>query len=154
MRANIVGLSVSSQGGVPKLPVNRLSVLKNGCLGDKQKDLKYHGGPNRAVCILQNNVIENLRSRGHPISPGSTGENMLIGGTEIGELRPGTILRSKNIELEITSAASPCKTISDSFKNGEFVLISDKKYPFFTRWYAKVLAEGDLELGEIIEIIN
>jgi MOSC domain-containing protein YiiM len=67
MIANIVGLSVSAQGGVPKSPVEKLTILTNGCIGDKQNDLKHHGGPERAVCIFQENIIEQLRSDGHPI---------------------------------------------------------------------------------------
>ena len=154
MVAKIVGLFVSPQGGVPKHPVDSLSILTKGCLGDKQNDLKHHGGPSRAVCIFQDNIVALLENSGHPIKPGSTGENILISGTEIGELKPGTILKNRNVELKITTAATPCKTISASFTNGEFILISDKKYPYFTRWYAKVISEGEISLGENMEIIN
>jgi len=153
MSARVIGLFVS-QGGVPKLPVDTLSVTITGCLGDKQNDLKHHGGPDKAVCILQNCVIENLQSKGHPIIPGSTGENLLLDGCDIGEIYPGSIIKFEQLEIEITQDAPPCKTISNSFTDGNFNLISHRKYPQFTRWYGKVIKEGKLNIDEEFEIIN
>ena len=153
MSARVIGLYVS-QGGVPKLPVDSLHITKNGCLGDKQNDLKHHGGPNKAVCILQNCIIEDLQSKGHPIKPGSTGENILLDGCQIGEIYPGVIIKFRDLEIEITQDAPPCKTISKSFSESEFNLISHKKYPNFTRWYGKVIKEGNLSIEESFEVIN
>ena len=153
MSARVIGLFVS-QGGVPKLPVDALSVTMTGCLGDKQNDLKHHGGPDKAICILQNCIIENLQSKGHPIIPGSTGENLLLDGCEVGEIYPGSIITFEQLEIEITQDAPPCKTISNSFTDGNFNLISHRKYPQFTRWYGKVIKEGKLILDEEFEIIN
>lgn len=153
MSARVIGLFVS-QGGVPKLPVDTLSVTITGCLGDKQNDLKHHGGPDKAICILQNCIIENLQSKGHPIIPGSTGENLLLDGCEVGEIYPGSIIKFEQLEIEITQDAPPCKTISNSFTDGNFNLISHRKYPQFTRWYGKVIKEGKLILDEEFEIIN
>lgn len=153
MSARVIGLFVS-QGGVPKLPVDTLSVTITGCLGDKQNDLKHHGGPDKAVCILQNCIIENLQSKGHPIIPGSTGENLLLDGCDIGEIYPGSIIKFEQLEIEITQDAPPCKTISNSFTDGNFNLISHRKYPQFTRWYGKVIKEGKLNIDEEFEIIN
>ena len=153
MSARVIGLFVS-QGGVPKLPVDTLSVTITGCLGDKQNDLKHHGGPDKAVCILQNCIIENLQSKGHPIMPGSTGENLLLDGCDIGEIYPGSIIKFEQLEIEITQDAPPCKTISNSFTDGNFNLISHRKYPQFTRWYGKVIKEGKLNIDDEFEIIN
>tara|TARA_B100000003_G_C10883458_1_gene352127 strand:- start:644 stop:1105 length:462 start_codon:yes stop_codon:yes gene_type:complete len=153
MSARVIGLFVS-QGGVPKLPVDTLSVTITGCLGDKQNDLKHHGGPDKAVCILQNCIMEDLQSKGHPIIPGSTGENLLLDGCEVGEIYPGSIIKFEQLEIEITQDAPPCKTISNSFTDGNFNLISHRKYPQFTRWYGKVIKEGKLNVDEEFEIIN
>ncbi|RJU81407.1 MAG: MOSC domain-containing protein [Candidatus Poseidoniales archaeon] len=153
MKASILGLFVS-QGGVPKLPVDSLFIEQTGCFGDKQNDLKHHGGEDKAVCLIQNSIISSLQQDGHPIKPGSTGENILIGGSEVGEISPGTIIKFNELEIEITQDAPPCKTISQSFNGGEFTLISHKKYPQFTRWYARVLKPGTVSYDEEYEIIN
>jgi len=153
MSARVIGL-FTSQGGVPKLPVDSLIVKKTGCLGDKQNDLKYHGGTNKAVCILQNCIIEDLQNKGHPIVPGSTGENILLDGYEVGEIYSGSIIKFSELEIEITQDAPPCKTISKSFTDGKFNLISHKKFPNYTRWYGKVIREGSLTVEEKFEVIN
>jgi len=153
MKASTLGLFIS-QGGVPKLPVESLFIDKSGCFGDKQNDLKHHGGEDKAVCIIQNSIICDLQSQGHPIKPGSTGENILIGGSDVGQIFPGTKLMFKELEIEITQDAPPCKTISQSFTDGEFTLISHKKFPLFTRWYARVLKSGTVFANEEYEIIN
>jgi len=153
MGAKVTGLHIS-QGGVPKDSVDYIEVKFDGCLGDRQNDLKHHGGENKAICLFQQEIIQQLNESGHPIYPGSTGENILVSGIKIGSLHPGSIIKFANVELEITQDASPCKTISSSFIGGQFNLISNKLYPNFTRWYAKVNREGSISLGESLSIIN
>lgn len=50
-----------SDGGVPKLPVWEASVGKEGLSGDRQRNLKFHGGPDRAVCLYSLELIERLQ---------------------------------------------------------------------------------------------
>jgi MOSC domain-containing protein YiiM len=126
MSAKVTGLHISS-GGVPKVPVNTLSVTLDGCQGDDQDDKKHHGGKNKAICLFQQEILESLSSNGHPISPGSTGENILIEGIEIGSIEVGTCLKIGEIEIVVTQDAPPCKTIRNSFINGEFNKISSSK---------------------------
>ena len=151
--AIVVGLHASN-GGVPKLPVSTLLVTADGCDGDSQNDLKHHGGKDKAVCILQQEIIDKLSDKGHPIGPGTTGENLLINGIQVGMLSVGTRLKIGHCELEITQDAPPCKTIKQSFNDDNFMLISHKKYPNFTRWYAKVISEGEIILGQEVNLTN
>lgn len=151
--AIVVGLHASN-GGVPKLPVDALLVTVDGCDGDYQNDLKHHGGKDKAVCILQQEIIDKLTEKGHPIGPGTTGENLLINGIQVGMLSVGTRLKIGNCELEITQDAPPCKTIKQSFNDDNFMLISHKKFPTFTRWYAKVISEGEIILGQEVNLTN
>ncbi len=153
MLAKVTGLH-TSDGGVPKLPVEMLSITVDGCLGDRQNDLKHHGGRKKAVCILQQEIIDQLNLEGHPISAGTTGENILIQGIRVGDILPGTIVKFPNVELIITQDAPPCKTIKKSFYNDHFNALSHKKYPNITRWYAEVTIEGHIELNDPVEIIN
>ena len=153
MSAKVTGLHISS-GGVPKVPVNTLSVTLDGCQGDDQDDKKHHGGKNKAICLFQQEILESLSSNGHPISPGSTGENILIEGIDIGSIEVGTCLKIGEIEIVVTQDAPPCKTIRNSFINGEFNKISHRKNPNFTRWYASVNVTGTITIGDLVELIN
>lgn len=153
MSAKVTGLHISS-GGVPKTPVYSLSVNNRGCQGDDQADKKHHGGKNKAICLFQQEILDSLSIDGHPISPGTTGENILIEGIDIGKIGIDTCLRIGEVEIIVTQDAPPCKTIRNSFINGEFNKISHRKNPNFTRWYASVTVSGTITIGDLVEVIN
>ena len=71
-----------SGGGVPKKPVERAWVGVLGLEGDAHRENTVHGGPHRAVCLFGIEVIERLQSEGHPVEPGSVGENLTTSGIE------------------------------------------------------------------------
>jgi len=135
----------TSNGGVPKTSIEFAEVTTTGIVGDDQADKKHHGGELRAICILENELLTKLQMEGHPINPGTTGENLLIEGFDIGI---GSIIDIDDVKLEVVSAATPCKTISASFKNGDFSRISHKKYPGQTRWYCKVITTGSISISD------
>ena len=119
-----------SPGGVPKFPLHRVEVTANGVAGDKQKHLEFHGGPDRAVCLFSLEQILSLQAEGHPIFPGSTGENLTVTGLDWPAIGPGTRLRvGASLLLEITSYTTPCKLIASSFGDGDSTRISQKAHP-------------------------
>jgi MOSC domain-containing protein YiiM len=143
-----------SNGGVPKTPVPRARVTREGLEGDHQADRKHHGGPERAVSLFSIEIIERLRAQGHPIAPGTTGENLTIEGLEWTTLNPGARLRfTGGVELEIASYANPCATIRESFADLDSKRIKQDLHPGESRLYARVIAPGEIEAGERIERI-
>ena len=60
----VVQISVSD-GGVPKQPVATAHVTAAGIVGDRQRNLKYHGGPDRALCLWSLEVIKALQQENH-----------------------------------------------------------------------------------------
>lgn len=149
MRAGrVVQINVAPEGGVPKRPVVAALLTGHGVAGDRQLDLKHHGGPDRAVCLYALEHIEALAAEGHPIAAGSTGENLTIAGLAWHELRAGDRLEvGEHVVLEISGPAPPCTTIAGSFLRGEFKRISDKLHPGWSRLYARVLTEGLVREG-------
>lgn len=148
LRGTIQRIHVSN-GGVPKLAVDTADVGPEGLDGDWQRDRKHHGGPSRALCLLGADVIERLAAEGHPISPGTTGENLTLAGVAWAELTPGSrLLFDGGVELKITSHAVPCPTIAGSFVDGDFSRMSAKLHPSDSRLYAQVLRTGRLGSGE------
>lgn len=143
-----------SKGGVPKLPVDGAHVGKLGLSGDDQDNKIHHGGPERAVCLYSLELIERLRADGHPIVPGSVGENLTVAGVPWDELAPGARLRvGERVLLEISSYTTPCKKIAGSFEDGRFARVSQKTHPGESRLYARVLEEGDVRPGDDVELI-
>ena len=148
MKGSIAGLFAAPKGGVPKPLVQSLQVTVDGCVGDFQRDKRYHGGPQRAVCLFSEEVISILQAEGHPVYPGSVGENILLREVDWELVAIGSKFHFDELVLEVTSDAPPCKTIGDSFTNSRFTKISAKVAPNLTRWYAKVLNEGQVSIGE------
>ncbi len=151
MTARIVQLAVSN-GGVPKTPVLLGEVSELGLAGDKQKHTKFHGGPLRALCLYSLELLEKLQAEGHPIAPGSTGENVTISGLDWATLASGTrIALGDEVEIELTTEADPCKTIAASFANRKFKRLEE---PGEMRWYCKVLKTGTLRVGDGVRVIG
>jgi MOSC domain-containing protein YiiM len=144
-----------SNGGVPKLPVAEARVTTDGIVGDRQKHTAFHGGPTRAVSLFSLEVIERLRAEGHPIGPGSTGENVTVAGLDWRLLAPGSRLAlGDEFVLEITGYAAPCATIKASFADGRFKRISQKVNPGESRLYARVLREGRVSAGDRVRVLS
>lgn len=142
-----------SGGGVPKLGVREAFLDANGLEGDKQRDLRFHGGPERALCLFPLELILELQAEGHPVFPGSVGENVTVSGLEWQRVEPGTRLSLGDEALvEITSYTSPCKTIAASFNGGDFKRISQKVRPGDSRLYARVLRPGRLAVGDSVKL--
>jgi MOSC domain-containing protein YiiM len=151
---HIVSLNVSN-GGVPKLPVGEVRVTVAGLHGDWQRNRKYHGGPDRAVCLFAAERIEALAAEGHPIGPGTTGENVTVAGLDWERVVPGARLRlGAEVVLEVTGYAAPCRTIRGSFADRRSGRISEKAHPGWSRVYARVESEGVVCPGDPVEMIG
>lgn len=138
-----------SRGGVPKLPVETAVVTEEGIRGDYHDDIHSHGGPMRALCLYTVEQIRRLQAEGHPIFSGSVGENVTLEGIAQDAFMPGARLRlGDEVEIEITSYTTPCKTIAESFADGDFTRISQKVHPGESRVYARVLHGGEIQPGQ------
>jgi MOSC domain-containing protein YiiM len=131
LSATVHAINVSD-GGVPKLARASVAVRRSGIAGDRQRDLEYHGGPERAVSLYPLELIEALRGEGHPIAPGTIGENLTLAGLDWAALRPGVRLEIGEVTVQLTADAPPCTNIAGSFKGGIFKRVSQKAYPGWT----------------------
>src|SRR5258705_12272007 len=91
MEGRVLQVNISP-GGVPKLPVERAWVGPLGLDGDAHHHATVHGGPHRAVALLAIEAIERVQADGHPIEPGSVGENLTTSGIELARLAVRTPL--------------------------------------------------------------
>lgn len=154
MAGRIFQLNVSN-GGVPKLAVREALLNVNGIEGDRQRDLRYHGGPRRALCLFALERLLELQAEGHPIFPGSVGENLTLVGLDWSGLEPGARLAlGAEAVVEITSYTAPCKNVAGSFRGGEFKRISQKAHPGDSRLYARVLRPGRLAVGQPVALLG
>jgi MOSC domain-containing protein YiiM len=150
----LVQINVNPQGGVPKYRVVQTRITSTLVQGDKQRNLKFHGGPERAVCLYSWEVICALQDEGHPIDCGTTGENLTISGIDWSLLTSGARLQvGAEVLLELTRETTPCNKIAASFIDGDFMRVYHKLRPGWSRWYARVLCEGVVREGDPIELL-
>ena len=145
--------SINISRGLPKQPVTAARVHVGGVAGDSQRNRVLHGGPDRAVCLYSLDRIHALQAEGHPIAPGVTGDNLTIAGIDWSAVRPGARLEIGDVLLEVTGFATPCRKIAVAFRDGQFTRISDTVHRGWSRVYARVLIEGELETGLSVRLI-
>jgi MOSC domain-containing protein YiiM len=143
-----------SDGGVPKRPVLEARVSKEGLEGDRQRNLKMHGGPDRAICLFSVDLIERMQDEGHSIDAGSSGENLTLAGLSWDGLEPGTRLQiGPDVRLEVSSYCAPCDLNARWFRDGDITRISQRANPGWSRLYARVLRSGVVRPGDAVEVL-
>jgi MOSC domain-containing protein YiiM/catechol 2,3-dioxygenase-like lactoylglutathione lyase family enzyme len=153
-RGAIHSINVSG-GGVPKHRIAVGEITRSGLVGDAHAKPEIHGGPHQALSLFALERIEALAREGHPIEPGSTGENVTTRGLDWEQVTPGTCLRlGERVVIRITGFAAPCRTIRASFHDGRFARLNQLLAPGGSRVYAEVLAEGTIRPGDAIEWVD
>ena len=144
-----------SNGGVPKLAVREAFVTPTGLECDRQAHPKFHGGPERALCLFSLEKIMELQAEGHPIFPGSVGENVTVAGLPWERVGPGSRLAlGDEVVIEISKYTTPCNTIGDSFRERDFRRIDQKLSPGDSRLSARILQTGTLKVGQEVKLLN
>ena len=122
--------------------------------GDRQADLKNHGGEDKAVYAFSFDHYAYWRAILHkPDMPfGQFGENLTITGLDEARLNIGDHLKIGNCLLEISQPRIPC------FKLGIITDTPDMPRLFIkngaTGIYFRVLEEGEIATGDPIKIVS
>jgi MOSC domain-containing protein YiiM len=142
----------TSDGGVPKRPRHEARVGMGGVEGDRQRDRRLHGGPDRAVCLYSFERIRALQAEGHSISVGEAGENLTVLGIDWDAVVPGARLTIGQVRLVVTGFTVPCRNLTTCFDSGHAARIGQKAYPGWSRVYARVEQPGWLWMGDAVTL--
>lgn len=145
---SVVGLFAGS-GGVPKHGVDRVEVDLGGVVGDRQATRRHHGAPFQALCLWSSEVIASLAADGHPIGPGSAGENVTIAGLEWALVTPVLRLAIGSVVADVSSYAVPCRQNAPWFSDRRFDRIHHRHGPI-SRMYATVVEPGSIVVGDTV----
>lgn len=138
----------TSPGGLPKTAILFARVSRDGVEGDGQRNRKYHGGPDRAVCLFSEELYADLRGDGVDLVNGAVGENFTTRGVDLNGLSRGDRLRvGADCVVEITNVRVPCSTLK-RWDTRMPKLIEGR-----SGWVAKVIAEGVVQPGDVIEVL-
>ena len=149
MAGTLVQVNVSN-GGMPKLPVLFARVTAAGVDGDWQKNRKYHGGPDRAVCIYSEELYAGLNEQGIDVGNGAFGENFTTRGVDLMALRPGDRLQvggDGGCVVEITNVRVPCSQLKKWDARLPRAIVGR------SGWMAKVVNDGSVRAGDEIVVL-
>jgi len=131
-----------------RVPVRRLNLD-----GDRQADLRVHGGPDKAVYAYPSEFYE-LWSRERPeleLGPGTFGENLTTEGLVDTELSVGDRFRVGTGDLAGTHPRPPCFKLG--IRMGRDAFVTEFLERGLLGFYLAVAREGDVAAGDpIIEV--
>jgi cyclic pyranopterin phosphate synthase len=155
MSAVVHSINISTQGGVPKLPINKAQIKFEGVDGDfnKFRTEKKNSTGTRAVTLFSLEQIEKLKSVGHAIDVGPTGENITIEGVDWPSLEVGARMMIGEAMIELSEPTAPCSKIGKSFIDGAFSRIDHELELGWSRWSASVIEEGQVEIGNQVILL-
>ena len=104
--ARLVAVCVSG-GGVPKRPLDVAEVNSAGIKGDGHAHAK-HIRPDRAISILDVEIMRDLIAEGFALSPGATGENLTVESLGVQQMQPGTRIEIGDVILQLEEPRKPC----------------------------------------------
>ena len=140
----VVAVNISP-GGIPKHPLEVGVVRTPGIVGDGHNHDK-HNTPMQALSLFDTADLEAVKAEGYPLEPGAIGENVTIDGMDVDGLQIGDRLRfSGGVEIEITKYRKPCYVLDEIDPTLKKTLVGRCGV------YAKVLTEGELRPGEMLE---
>ncbi len=141
--------------GIFKEPVAGPRLLRTlNVDGDRQADLRVHGGPDKAVyCYPVEHYAFWAEDLGREAgTPGWFGENLTLRGFLETDVRVGDVFAVGAARVQVTGPRSPC------FKLAAKMAVRGFERTFLRSgrcgWYARVLAEGLVAAGDAVEMVT
>jgi MOSC domain-containing protein YiiM len=139
--------------GIRKETINEVYLSSDGFVGDDVANIKYHGGPERAVCFYAIEHYKKWELEFNKVLPiPAFGENLTISNMVEDDVCIGNIYEIGEAIVQITQGRVPCATISKS--NHVDTFLSRVVETGFTGYFAKVLKEGKIVQGANITLIE
>jgi MOSC domain-containing protein YiiM len=100
---------------IDKRPVTHaVAVGDLGVAGDEQADVKYHGGPDKAVYAFAREDLDRWEEvLGRSVHDGQFGENLTTSGIDVNEALVGERWRVGEALLEVCSVRIPCRVFAN-----------------------------------------
>jgi MOSC domain-containing protein YiiM len=137
---------------IGKKPVEgAVSVGKENVAGDAQANRKFHGGPDKAVCVYCAEHYPVWRmERGIEMSFGAFGENLTIEGLTEEAVCIGDELVIGTVRLQISQPRIPCANLQKRWNWRE--LPERMQETGWTGFYCRVIEIGELRAGDSLNV--
>lgn len=147
------GKPVRTAGHKHSVPTARLT--PHGLVGDQQAELRYHGGPHRALCAYGLEHYARWQSQlGIPLAPGAFSENLTLAGFDEQSVCLGDRYRlaATPVLIEVAAPRQPCERLAA--KLGQPRLVALIKATGHSGCYLRVHGECDISVGDTLTLCD
>ena len=113
--------------------------------GDRQADLRVHGGPDKAVYVYPTEHYPTWRAEGFAVEVGGLGENVALAGVTERDVLLGDVWRWGDARLQVSQPRSPCYKLA--LHAGRKDIGPRMIETGRTGWYLRVLETGTVPTG-------
>ncbi len=141
--------------GIFKEPVaGRVAVRRLNLDGDRQADLRVHGGPDKAIYLYPSEHYAFWRQQFPEMSLpwGMFGENLTIAGLLEDAVHIGDRFQIGSVQVQVTQPRTPCYKLGIRF--GREDIIKRFLASGLTGFYCSVLEEGDVAADDPITLLS
>lgn len=148
------GRSVRSAiGKTPVSGVEELELTATQLEGDRQADLRVHGGPDKALFAY---ALETLQAwsadYGMPFTPGFIGENLTVAGVDEASVGIGDVWLWGTATVQVCQPRSPCYKLG--VQTGRPDILRRFEALGRTGWYLRVLEPGRVSVRGPITVLR
>ncbi len=143
---SVVAVNVSN-GGIPKLPLREGFVTTSGVIGDGHAHNK-HVRSDRALSLLDLEILDELAAEGFAVGPGIIGENLTVAGLRVQQLQPGTRLEIGQVVARLEAPRKPCYVLDPIHPRLKEVVVGRCGY------MASVEREGTIRPGDLVRVLE
>ncbi|MGD8190915.1 MOSC domain-containing protein [Brevibacillus ginsengisoli] len=149
----VYGENATMMTGICKEQVQEAYLAVDCFRGDGVHNTKYHGGPDRAVCVYPHEHYamweQELQTK---LPPAALGENLTVTNMREDQVHIGDIYRIGEALVQVTQGRIPCNTISRRNSRDQFLpRIVETGY---TGYFFRVLEEGMIRSDSPIQLVQ
>ncbi|MCP1358945.1 MOSC domain-containing protein [Aneurinibacillus migulanus] len=139
--------------GICKQTTEEAFLTKEGFRGDGVADLRYHGGPDRAVCVYPyEHYLLWEKEFNNPLPSSTFGENLTVTNMLERDIYIGDIFQLGDAVIQVTQGRIPCSTITKRTNNPS--LLKRMVQTGFTGYLCRVLEEGMVRKDSKITLLE
>ena len=140
--------------GIFKVPTEqRIAMRKLNLDGDRQADIRVHGGPEKAVYAypMEHYPFWRALLHSHDLPHGSFGENLTIEGMTEDTINIGDRFRIGSAEVVVTQPRIPCFKLAAKFDRT--AIVKEFLESGFSGFYVAVAKEGEVGPSDTVEVL-
>ena len=120
--------------------------------GDRQADLRVHGGPDKAVYVYPLDHYPAWRDEGVAVDAGDMGENLALAGLTERDVLLGDVLRWGDALVQVSQPRSPCYKLA--LHTGRRDIAPRMIATARCGWYLRVLTPGSVPTSGTVELVE